>query len=135
MLKQFKINAVNPVVNSETGNVAYAITVNYEGKELTIWRTEAQFKTDMQRSNVEVDWTNPNFRSLINGQVQGEIIKVKAGDKYTVEVSNPDGTTGTEEREYSQDGLQVTDGFLSFEPSLNAQIAAAVAEKMANISF
>ena len=134
MLQTFKINAISDVVNHESKKTSYALNLNYEGKELTLWRTENQFIQDCKRSGLGSDLSTISVASLINGTVQADIVRVSAGDKYTVEVVNTDGETEMEEREYKSDGLQVADGFLSIDKSLNSQIAAAVAEKMATMN-
>jgi hypothetical protein len=134
MLQTFKINAVSAVVNPESKKTSYAINLNFEGKELTLWRTENQFEQDCKRSGLGSDLSTLSVASLINGTIQTDIIKVNAGDKYSVEVVDDNGDATIEEREYKSDGLQVVDGFLSIDKSLNSQIAAAVAEKMATLN-
>lgn len=129
MLQTLKINAISAVVNNESGKVAYAMNLNYEGAELTLWRTAKQFASDCDRSGLGKDLSALEVKDLINGTVQAEVIKVNAGDKYHVDTTDEDGVTSTEERTYDKDSLQVLDGFLSIDMSLNARIAAAVADK------
>ncbi len=131
MLNTFKVTALSPVLNSVSGKTSYAINVKYEGKELALWRTEGQFRSDIKRSGFNVSLEELNINNFINGEITGDITPVKKGDKYNVEVLDENDNAIVEEREYKEDGLQVVDGFLSIALSLNAQIAMEVANSLA----
>lgn len=127
MLKTLKITSVNPVPNTETGKTSYAIGLNFEGRALSLWRTENQFKADIKRSGLNDDLSALDYSSIVGGTVEGEFLNVKAGDKYTVDIEQEDGSIVAEEREYKAEGIQVTDGFLSFQRNMMSTIAAEMA--------
>jgi hypothetical protein len=132
MLGDFKITAVNQVINDDKKS-SFAISVNFEGTELPLWRTEKQLQADLKRSGFSTEIRKDTFSKFIGGTVTGEIIEVKAGDSYTVPVlDEKTGKEQEEKRQYKKDGLQVVmPSFLSLQKSMNSNIADSIASKYA----
>jgi hypothetical protein len=129
-MKTLKITAAQLYVNKETKAESYVINVINEGKETAIWRSVKQFKADIKRSFGVEDVSQFDMSHLTGGQLTGNIIEVQAGDKYTVDVTDDKGKVTSEEREYKNDGLQVTDGFLSLERNFKQTAAVEYAKMM-----
>lgn len=130
-MKSLKITAIGSIINPESNKKSFAVTVDYEGRELAVWRTEKQMNTDIKRSGIADFASEEAMNQLVGGTLSGNIVPVKAGDEFTVTTLDEKEKEVTEVRKYKSDGLNVSDGFLSFELSMNKEIANAIANKMA----